>query len=567
MSELLEIARHLRGIKLKTNSYLCHCPAHQDEKPSLTLTESDGKILFHCKAGCSQDSVYQALKPFLEVKKEEPRLVKRWIYKDEKGEEHLRVSRFETSTGKTFKQEHLSGTTWISGGAERIICPLYYDEWKDEEHVFFVEGEKCADALRDKLQPATCIPGGANGWKEYYATFFKGKRVTILPDNDKPGREFSKRVYDSIRAAGGKPKIQQLSGLAEKEDVVEWLERGGDPSTLQESDEGSSLFGEIDQLIHFNQEHSIGFGVPLFEDALGKISPTDLILLTGSSGEGKTQLASHIAKQVCLEGKRVTFFALEAFNREIESRILYGMLADRFFQDPNHPLVYIMYRAWIQGDPKVVEALKPYKKEVEGEFKRIYGDRLRMIYRDSSTFTIKEFERYFETYARESDLIIVDHLNYFDSHDDKKSENKMMEEVMKRIRDCVLIAKKPVLLLTHVRKKDSREHKILPDMEDIHGSSNIFKIATKSIVIGIDYSNEDREYSRTLVRIPKDRYGEGIGRYVFRMLFNVKTRSYERSYDVGRVAREKNQEIFELLEPHKLPRWVRGERKELEDTL
>ena len=39
-----------------------HCPAHHDQHPSLSLEESrDGKVLFYCQAGCSQDAVIAAL--------------------------------------------------------------------------------------------------------------------------------------------------------------------------------------------------------------------------------------------------------------------------------------------------------------------------------------------------------------------------------------------------------------------------------------------------------------------------------------------------------------------------
>jgi hypothetical protein len=39
-----------------------HCPSHDDMTPSLTLTVRDGKVLFNCKTGCSQDSVLGALR-------------------------------------------------------------------------------------------------------------------------------------------------------------------------------------------------------------------------------------------------------------------------------------------------------------------------------------------------------------------------------------------------------------------------------------------------------------------------------------------------------------------------
>jgi hypothetical protein len=37
------------------------CPAHPDKNPSLSLRERNGKILVKCQAGCSTDSVLNAL--------------------------------------------------------------------------------------------------------------------------------------------------------------------------------------------------------------------------------------------------------------------------------------------------------------------------------------------------------------------------------------------------------------------------------------------------------------------------------------------------------------------------
>jgi len=45
-----------------TRKHTVHCPAHADKRPSLSLVERDGKILFHCFAGCTQDEVIRALK-------------------------------------------------------------------------------------------------------------------------------------------------------------------------------------------------------------------------------------------------------------------------------------------------------------------------------------------------------------------------------------------------------------------------------------------------------------------------------------------------------------------------
>ena len=38
------------------------CSAHEDQNPSLSITERNGKLLVHCFAGCSQQAVLKALR-------------------------------------------------------------------------------------------------------------------------------------------------------------------------------------------------------------------------------------------------------------------------------------------------------------------------------------------------------------------------------------------------------------------------------------------------------------------------------------------------------------------------
>src|SRR5688572_21455419 len=59
---LAEILPHLKKVK-KTgkNNYLACCPAHNDKSPSMTLMESDGKVVVRCHAECSFESIVNAL--------------------------------------------------------------------------------------------------------------------------------------------------------------------------------------------------------------------------------------------------------------------------------------------------------------------------------------------------------------------------------------------------------------------------------------------------------------------------------------------------------------------------
>jgi hypothetical protein len=56
-----DIARALHG-RRSGNRWMARCPAHDDRTPSLGITESDGKVLVCCYAGCAQADVIAALR-------------------------------------------------------------------------------------------------------------------------------------------------------------------------------------------------------------------------------------------------------------------------------------------------------------------------------------------------------------------------------------------------------------------------------------------------------------------------------------------------------------------------
>jgi putative DNA primase/helicase len=57
-----DIARALRGRRC-SKGWICHCPAHDDRHPSLSVAETrDRKVLVKCWTGCSQDDVIDALR-------------------------------------------------------------------------------------------------------------------------------------------------------------------------------------------------------------------------------------------------------------------------------------------------------------------------------------------------------------------------------------------------------------------------------------------------------------------------------------------------------------------------
>jgi uncharacterized protein (DUF983 family)/energy-coupling factor transporter ATP-binding protein EcfA2 len=54
-------AKGYKPRQLSNGQWQAHCPAHDDAKPSLSVTESDGRILVKCFAGCRVDDICMAL--------------------------------------------------------------------------------------------------------------------------------------------------------------------------------------------------------------------------------------------------------------------------------------------------------------------------------------------------------------------------------------------------------------------------------------------------------------------------------------------------------------------------
>ncbi len=58
-----QIAHALPGCrKVSGSSWRACCPAHDDESPSLNITERNGKVLLKCWSGCGQSEVIDALR-------------------------------------------------------------------------------------------------------------------------------------------------------------------------------------------------------------------------------------------------------------------------------------------------------------------------------------------------------------------------------------------------------------------------------------------------------------------------------------------------------------------------
>ena len=101
----------------------------------------------------------------------------------------------------------------------------------DEEEIWIVEGEKCADALAKLGFVATTSPSGSNAAVKADWTPLAHRRVIIWRDNDQAGKVFASNVFHAFEEVGESTlNIEQIDvdklGLNEKEDVYDWIEGG-----------------------------------------------------------------------------------------------------------------------------------------------------------------------------------------------------------------------------------------------------------------------------------------------------------------------------------------------------
>lgn len=226
-----EILSKLRDVKVSGNGWTARCPAHDDHRNSLSIGNGDnGRVLLHCHAGCSYESIQAALGT---VDANSRRIVATYDYRDEQGNLLYQSVRYEP---KGFIQRRPEGAGWNYklNGARRVPYRLP-ELLSADPHmtVFVVEGEKDTDRLVSLGLVATTNAGGAGKWREDYNDFLRGRAVVIISDNDDPGRKHTESIAGSLRGVASTVRILELPALPPKGDVSDWLDEGGTVEQLR----------------------------------------------------------------------------------------------------------------------------------------------------------------------------------------------------------------------------------------------------------------------------------------------------------------------------------------------
>lgn len=322
-----EFGAHIKAVRKSGQEFTGKCPAHEDQRASLSWRDGDKGLVVRCFAGCTIDAVTAALglKPAaLFTNGHSPatppaqrRAIAHYDYCDEGGVMLYQVVRFEPKGFSQRQPDGKGGWVWSLNNppVRRVLYRL--PALKGQPEIYYVEGERDADSLASLGVAATTSPGGAGKWNDDWTAQLVAagvKQVVILPDNDPPGEAHALAVANACHAAGLKVKVVRLDGLPEKGDVSDWLDAGHTADELRgivkawplegaKSKGGvisfsDAVFAAVSDMETTGPEF-ISTPFPGLNWLLcGGLVPGELYYLAAKGGEGKSALSLELARYV-----------------------------------------------------------------------------------------------------------------------------------------------------------------------------------------------------------------------------------------------------------------------------
>lgn len=313
MSATEAVLERLERVRRNGSSHLASCPVashgkgNGDREPSLSITESEGRVLLNCMAGCHTQDVLTAIGLDWPDLFDEPLTndrgvkVAEWTYEARDGSPYLTVERWQTPQGKRFVQR--------VPGADRPGLPSNFQPTlyrlprvlaaaKAGEPIWFVEGEKCVSAAEKLGVFATTGPGGVKNWRDYYADRMVGcSEVNIVADNDEPGRAYAAMVAACLRGRGIKVKTWAVAVPGDKADLYDHVLAGFGLDDLVPT-----------RLSQFRPEGSNAKSLmtteyPPVEWVVRDLMPIGFTVLGGSPKVGKSFIGLDAAMNVALGGE------------------------------------------------------------------------------------------------------------------------------------------------------------------------------------------------------------------------------------------------------------------------
>ena len=241
-----ELLRNLKNVRRNSNGWLALCPAHDDQKHSLSIRETDSKILLKCFAACTVRNIVAALNMemedlFIESKKTmtdnkfpSKKVVAVYPYSDENGAVLYENVRFEPKDFRQRRFDKNNKEIWNLNDTRRVPyrLPKLLEGVKRQAEIWLCEGEKDADKLRSMGLTASSF----KNWKREYNAYLPTAHVCLIQDHDHAG---TKQAHDAAKILSGSVASLKIINLFAGEPLPE--KHGRDVSDYIETCESENL--------------------------------------------------------------------------------------------------------------------------------------------------------------------------------------------------------------------------------------------------------------------------------------------------------------------------------------
>ena len=272
------------------------------------------------------------------------KIVAVYPYTDEQGEllyEVCRIEPGENGRSKDFKQRHYDSAGKVIWGIKDVRRVLYrLPEVIRAEEVYVVEGEKDVHTLQADGVVATTNSGGAKQkWQQEWTEALSGKRVIVIPDNDKPGREHGAEVVKALTGRAAEVILLELpagkdvteffaagNGIADLEAMVSEIRATAVRDALERRGllDGAEILQCVEGGINafLSPKKGLETGFSKWDQMTLGMHAGELIILAARPAAGKTALALNVACNVAERGNPVAIFSLEMSRESLLTRLV-----------------------------------------------------------------------------------------------------------------------------------------------------------------------------------------------------------------------------------------------------
>ena len=398
--------------------------------------------------------------------------------------------KYRSIKGKEFRREK---------GCESGLFNV--DSIDKQKDLLITEGEfDCMSAVQMGFDNSISVSVGAGSFIPEWCDFFDEctGEILIAFDNDEKGEEGAEKISEKIGKHRCKRVKLPLKDLNEclmagftKDDLSKWI---NDAVEWKMSNlvHVTSIMGRVEDLYKGKEG---GKGLQLegwndFNERLGGLRESDITIVTGDTGSGKSTFTLNLTYQLLKQGESILVASTEMPSAKVVSK-LFSMYSNKLFHDLT--------------EDECIEAMSWFNTK-KLFFVDVHGQ-----------LSVSEIQDYIRYCKRKYDVkfVLLDHLHFFLGG----GSDSMVAEIENFMRGIVSVALETgvnVLLVSHPSKLNNPNGVV--NMNDLKGASAIKQDAHNVISVWRDRKAEIDGRNEVVIDMQKVRDDSGVGgqkRYIF----------------------------------------------------